>query len=139
MDFYGTVAQVIPVLLLAIIFQNRLLLRQPSSYDPSQPNNASSWNATQIVGRIYVTLLIAAAEMAALIGLYRQETNRLTDGVVWLGVAAALTLLVWSVVVHQSRYWREWWSTDAKGDWWLSAFSLAGLLVLTFGFLSTIP
>lgn len=139
MDFYGTVAQVIPVLLLAIIFENRLLLHQPSSYDPSQPNNASSWNATQIVGRIYVTLVIAAAEMTALIGLYRQETNRLMDAVVWLGVAAALTLLVWSVVAHQSRYWREWWSTDAKGDWWLSAFILAALLVLTFWFLTTIP
>ncbi len=139
MDFYGTVAQVIPVLLLAIIFENRLLLRQPSSYDPSQPNNASSWNATQIVVRTYLTLLIAAAEMAALLGLYRQETNGLTDGVVWLGLAAPLAALVWSVVAHQWRYWQEWWSTGGKGDWWLSAFILVCLLFLTFWFLSTFP
>lgn len=45
MDFYGAAAQVIPVLLLALIFENRMLLREPTPYwgDGEDP---SHWNAT---------------------------------------------------------------------------------------------
>jgi hypothetical protein len=130
-DFYGAAAQVIPVLLLALIFENKALLRQPSSYLPDRVAEATHWNATQIVGRVYLTLVIAAGEFAALLGLFRGETGNLTDAVVWLGLGAALVALLASVLGRQWQYLRQWWSTEARADWWLPAFVLLSLLVVT--------
>ena len=135
MDFYGAAAQVIPVLLLALIFENRDLLRQPSSYRPDREGDPSHWNATQIVGRVYLTSVIAAGEFAALIGLYRGETGQLTNALVWVGLVAAILALLASVLAHQWQHWRKWWSTEAKTDWWLPALALLILLVVTWTFL----
>lgn len=85
--------------------------------------------------RAYFTLLIGAGEVAALIGLYRNEANALTNGLVWLGLGSALVALVSSVLGHQWGYWRRWWATNARADWWLQALMLAISVVLTFWFL----
>lgn len=134
MQFYGIAAQVIPVLCLAIVFEERMLHRKPASYQ-GEKDNPQYWNATQIVARIYLTLLVTAGEVAALVGLYRQETSWVVDALIWLAIIVALCTLVVAVLSPQWKYWRQWWSTEAK-SWWLSAGTLFALIVLTGALIS---
>ena len=136
MEFYAAASQIIPVLLLALIFENRALSKRPSSYDASQRKDPSNWNATQVVARIWATVTIAAAETAALVGLYRQHEDRLTNGVVWLGLMVSLAMVLYSVVNRQGAYLREWWSSGAASDLWLVVFVGLALVVVSWQFLA---
>ncbi len=82
--------------------------------------------------------MIAAAEMAALLGLYRQEETQLINGIVWMGLILALVLLVWSSVVNrQWGYWRGWWASERTRSVWYVLFGLVGITGVAVKFLAT--
>jgi hypothetical protein len=80
--FYAVAAQVIPVLLLALIFENRLLRIQ---------ENESLGNSVYFIG-VFGALLVG--EITALAALSGTDPSRLEKSTVWLALIFGVLLLV---------------------------------------------
>ena len=107
MNFYGTAAQVIPVLYLAMAFESRALYRQPDSYDSSNKDNPRSWNATQILLIVFIALLMTVGEVAALFGLYHDLKHPMLNVLVWYGLVAGLAGIFQPVMSHQWQLYKR--------------------------------
>jgi hypothetical protein len=107
MDFYATAAQVIPVLYLAMAFESKALYRQPDSYDPEHKDDPARWNASQIVLVVFVAILMTAGEVAALVGLYRNVTYRLSNALVWEGLIAGIAGVFMPVTSYQWQFYKR--------------------------------
>lgn len=134
MHFYGIAAQVIPVLCLALVFEERMLQRKPASYSQNEEDNPDLWNFSHIIGRIYLALLVTAGEVAALVGLYRQETDGVSDAIIWLALIVSLLTLVTSALSPQLKYWRQWWSWESSSIL-ISVWLVIALVALTWKFI----
>jgi hypothetical protein len=106
MDFYAIGAQVIPVFYLALAFENHALYRQPDSYDPENKDNPRHWNASQIVLVVFATVIMAAGEVAALVGLYFELKHPIINMLVWYGLGAGIVAVVWPVLSYQSQLYK---------------------------------
>ncbi|WP_327031831.1 hypothetical protein [Micromonospora ureilytica] len=129
MEFYATAAQVIPVLFLAMAFESRMLFRRPDSYidDTDDP---ATWNGTQIVVVIFVTILMAIAEFAALVGLFRGKQVGLVNGLVWLGLTAGLIGVIMPVVSFQVELLKQ--HLKSGGVRWVLVFVFVAMVILSF-------
>jgi hypothetical protein len=107
MDFYAIGAQVIPVLYLAMAFENRVLYRQPDPYLPEYKDDPGSWNATQIVLVVFVAILMTAGEVAALVGLYHDLKHPIINFLTWYGLVAGLAGIVMPVLSHQRQFYKR--------------------------------
>jgi hypothetical protein len=101
-DFYAAAAQVIPVFFLAMAFDSRSLMRLPTSYDAeADPLDPALWNSSQIIGTMYLVVLMACGEVSALVALSRNGTSSVIDALVWLGIVGGLLGVVLPVLDHQ--------------------------------------
>lgn len=98
-------AQVIPVLLLALIVDTRLLQRAPGTYDRDVPADDPRFqNASHPLALFTLTALIVAGECAALWGASVSEPSRLTSSVAVAGLLSALAAVTGPVLYRQARY-----------------------------------
>jgi hypothetical protein len=133
-DFYLMAAQVIPVLYLALAFETKDLNRRPASYDPDS-DSPRRWNATQIVGRIYLVSLMAIGELAALVGAYVGRRMSLLNGLTWAALVAGLYMVSATPIAQQRKYFSEWWAAGAP-DKGLLALVLVAVITMTGYFVS---
>jgi hypothetical protein len=83
-------------------FENHALYRQPDSYDPEDKDNPRHWNASQIVLVVFATVIMAAGEVAALVGLYFELKHPIINMLVWYGLGAGIVGVV-GLSCHISR------------------------------------
>lgn len=108
--FYDLAAQVIPLLLLAMAFETRVLQRRPDSYLAKDPNYRDvpwTWNPTQIITAILVVLLLIAGEFGALLGAYGVGASYSLDALVWLALIVGLVGLALPLVSIQWGYMEQ--------------------------------
>jgi len=136
MDFYAIGAQVIPVFYLALAFENHALYRQPDSYDPEDKDNPRHWNASQIVLVVFITIIMAAGEVAALFGLYHELKHPIINMLVWYGLVAGLLGVVWPVLSYQRQLYKLHLAAGG-GSGLIVGFSIVALIILS-GALATL-
>ena len=105
-DFYATAAQVLPVILLALVWESRyfeqLRLRQKSSRSPAGNDTFRFWTLPRV--RIYSlfvagVIVVAIAICLLVLGGFVGSSGALR-GIVTAGVALALASLLYRVCVH---------------------------------------
>lgn len=135
MEFYATAAQVIPALVLAMVFSNSVLTRKPTNYSPhfaeEGEDDPGSWNFFQIFGRIYLVLLLTAGEIAALVALHAEREHWLSASLVWFGLGAGLVGVVAPVLASQWAFFKQH-AAATRPEWgWIIGFTLC-LVFLTW-------
>lgn len=128
MDFYAAASQIIPVLFVILAFESRSLIKMPASYVRGDEKKPRYWNATQIVGRIYLSVMLAIGEACALFGLYEGDESRLLDALIWLALIAGLLGATVQPVGRQWNYFQAW-RRDGGGPIW---FVVLFLLLVSF-------
>lgn len=100
-------AQVIPVFLLAMIFETRLLSDPPSTIDDDfqDPDDPDNWIWFEPVLRFWGILVIASAEIMALLAVDRGEASDTTNALVWFGMGVCVYGVLQPLAEQQWRYW----------------------------------
>lgn len=125
MDFYGTAAQVIPVLYLALLFESRFLSRQPDSYFGAD-DDPSTWNPSQAVSRIALTVLMGVGEFAALVGVWQRLALPVIDALVALALLSGLLGVLLPPLIAQVGFLRKY--RKASGERWMVVLVTIGLV-----------
>jgi hypothetical protein len=129
-EFYAVSAQVIPVLFLAMIFENQVLHQRPTVYGWAEDeDNPRHWNGSQAIARWYLSWVMTVGEGAALVGVYEKEEHGVINGLTTLALLVGVLGVALPIIGRQWGFLKAWMKeTD---EWWLLAIFLISLVGMT--------
>lgn len=116
-DFYAIAAQVIPVLLFALVFESRALAAPPATYDAkADPDDPARWNISQAIVRWYALAILGVGEVVALIVTNVGRDDALVRSVVWGSMLVGMYGVLAPLLARQWEYIQRWRAASTAGD-----------------------
>lgn len=140
MEIYAVAAQVIPILLFAMVFESRVLDSPPSTYGidkTADPDDPARWNVSQAIARWYALAVMGLGEFMALNAVGLGKAGPFTRATVWAALLIGIGGVLFPLLGRQWTYIRRWLAVSREhGELGFLAFVMLLMVALSFGWLS---